>query len=57
MERENAIEYKVYGKYALFTDPLTKTGGRKTVISGANVSGIERNHRKYLLETYVYVGD
>lgn len=27
MERENAIEYKVYGKYALFTDPLTKTGG------------------------------
>ena len=49
MERENAIEYKVYGKYALFTDPLT--------ISGANVSSIERNHRKYLLETYVYVGD
>ena len=29
MERENAIEYKVYGKYALFTDPLTKTGGEK----------------------------
>lgn len=29
MERENAIEYKVYGKYALFTDPLTKAGGEK----------------------------
>ena len=29
MERKNAIEYKVYGKYALFTDPLTKTGGEK----------------------------
>ena len=29
MKRENAIEYKVYGKYALFTDPLTKTGGEK----------------------------
>lgn len=28
MER-NSIEYKVYGKYALFTDPITKTGGEK----------------------------
>ena len=25
----NSIEYKVYGKYALFTDPLTKIGGEK----------------------------
>ena len=25
----NAIEYKVYGRYALFTDPLTKIGGEK----------------------------
>lgn len=25
----NTVEYKVYGKYALFTDPLTKTGGEK----------------------------
>lgn len=25
----NIIEYKVYGKYALFTDPITKTGGEK----------------------------
>lgn len=29
MEWANSIEYKVYGKYALFTDPLTKTGGEK----------------------------
>lgn len=29
MEKPNSIEYKVYGKYALFTDPLTKTGGEK----------------------------
>lgn len=28
MERE-MIEYKVYGKYALFTDPITKMGGEK----------------------------
>lgn len=25
----NAIEFQVYGKYALFTDPLTKMGGEK----------------------------
>lgn len=29
MEKANSIEYRVYGKYALFTDPLTKTGGEK----------------------------
>lgn len=29
MKYENKIEYKVYGKYALFTDPLTKIGGEK----------------------------
>ena len=33
MEKENSIEYKVYGKYALFTDPLTKTGGEKMTYS------------------------
>jgi len=26
---ENIVEFKVYGKYALFTDPLTKIGGEK----------------------------
>jgi CRISPR-associated protein Cas5d len=26
---KNAIEFKVYGKYALFTDPITKLGGEK----------------------------
>ena len=25
----NKVEFKVYGKYALFTDPLTKIGGEK----------------------------
>jgi CRISPR-associated protein Cas5d len=25
----NTVEFKVYGKYALFTDPLTKIGGEK----------------------------
>lgn len=29
MEKANKITYKVYGKYALFTDPSTKIGGEK----------------------------
>ena len=29
MKWKNEIEYKVYGRYALFTDPLTKIGGEK----------------------------
>lgn len=29
MKCKNQIEFKVYGKYALFTDPLTKTGGER----------------------------
>ena len=26
---ENKVEFKVYGQYALFTDPVTKIGGEK----------------------------
>lgn len=29
MYKENRIEFKVYGRYALFTDPLTRVGGEK----------------------------
>lgn len=29
MDKPNIIEYSVFGRYALFTDPLTKTGGEK----------------------------
>jgi CRISPR-associated protein Cas5d len=29
MNHLNSVEFKVYGKYALFTDPLTKIGGEK----------------------------
>ena len=27
---ENKVEFKVYGRYALFTDPITKIGGEKS---------------------------
>lgn len=29
MEKENSIEFKVYGRRALFSDPITRTGGEK----------------------------
>ena len=29
IEHRNSIEFKVWGRYALFTDPLTKVGGEK----------------------------
>ncbi len=29
MKRKNQVEFKVSGKFALFTDPLTKTGGER----------------------------
>ncbi len=29
MQMQNIVEFKVWGKYALFTDPLTKIGGEK----------------------------
>ena len=29
MKKENRVEFKVSGEYALFTDPLTKIGGEK----------------------------
>ena len=28
----NTIEYEVYGNYALFSDPVVRVGGEKTII-------------------------
>ncbi|MGN0507464.1 MAG: type I-C CRISPR-associated protein Cas5c [Lachnospiraceae bacterium] len=30
MRKENSIEFKLYGKYALFSDPINRVGGEKT---------------------------
>ena len=29
MEKRNTVQFKVYGKYALFSDPITRPGGEK----------------------------
>ena len=28
-KKRNSVEFKVYGKYALFSDPITRVGGEK----------------------------
>ncbi|MDD3794887.1 MAG: type I-C CRISPR-associated protein Cas5c [Lachnospiraceae bacterium] len=33
MQKENSIEFKVYGRYALFSDPITRVGGEKMTYS------------------------
>ena len=32
MKYENKFEYKVYGDYALFSDPVTRVGGEKSTL-------------------------
>ncbi len=41
MEFKNKVEFKVYGKYALFTDPLTKIGGEKCTYQIPTYEGLK----------------
>ncbi len=41
MEFKNNVEFKVYGKYALFTDPLTKIGGEKCTYQIPTYEGLK----------------
>lgn len=41
MEFKNRVEFKVYGKYALFTDPLTKIGGEKCTYQIPTYEGLK----------------
>jgi len=50
------IEFKVWGRFALFTDPLTKIGGEKCSYF-SDLRGAERNREIHLLETNVHMGD
>lgn len=44
MKIRNSIEYCVSGRYALFSDPINRMGGRKAVVSRAYLSGVERDN-------------
>ena len=56
--KENSIEYRLTGRYALFTDPVTKIGGEKStylVPTYAALKGI--THSIYWKPTIVWVID
>jgi CRISPR-associated protein Cas5d len=55
---KNTIEFKVYGKYALFTDPITKLGGEKCsyqIPTYEAVKGIVKSI--YWKPTFIWVVD
>lgn len=55
---ENRVEFKVWGKYALFTDPLTKIGGEKCsyhIPTYEAIKGIAKS--VYWKPTFVWVID
>ena len=49
MQKDNIVQFKVYGKYALFTDPLTKIGV-KVFLPDSHLPSDERNSGISLLE-------
>ena len=46
----NEITFKVYGRMALFTDPITRMGGEKSSYAVPTYQALKRNCRKHLLE-------
>ncbi len=48
---DNIVEFKVYGKTALFTDPLTKIGGEKCSYHLPTYEALKGDIRFSLLET------
>jgi len=58
MSERNSIEFKVWGRYALFTDPLTRIGGEKCsyhIPTYESLKGIAKSI--YWKPTFVWVVD
>ena len=58
MKYENKFEYKVYGDYALFSDPVTRVGGEKSTLpipTYAALIGVTKSI--YFKPTLLYVID
>lgn len=54
----NSIEFRLYGKYALFTDPLTKLGGEKLTYSVPTYQALKGIVESiYWKPTLVYIVD
>ena len=56
MQYQNTVTFKVWGRYALFTDPLTRIGGEKYLLSGSDLRGAERHLEFGVLEADHRVG-
>ena len=62
MEYSNTITLRIWGRYALFSDPVTRVGGEKhsypvpTYQAGSDLPGGEGNSGKRVLETYIHLG-
>ena len=71
MEYSNTITLRIWGRYALFSDPVTRVGGEKhsypvptyqavkgilESVSGSDLPGGEGNSGKRVLETYIHLG-
>lgn len=41
MEKKNSFEFKVYGRYALFSDPITRVGGEKISYSAPTYQALK----------------
>ena len=55
---ENSIEYRVWGKYALFTDPVTKIGGEKSTYFVPTYEAIKGiTNSIYWKPTFIWVID
>lgn len=56
MRYSNSISFRVWGRYALFSDPLTRIGGEKFTYPIPTLSGHKRYIGEHLLEADVYLG-
>ena len=52
----NAIEFEVYGSYALFADPVMQVGGEKTTYHISKLYEALGDCGKHLLETTTFFG-
>ena len=48
---KNCIEFRLWGRYALFTDPLTKVGGEKCSYHIPTYEALKGRLQIHLLET------
>lgn len=56
MTNRNSIEFKVWARHALFTDPLTRVGGEKCSYHLPTYEAPEGHRQVDLLEAHLHLG-